>query len=188
MTSPRVWLSSSPSYCSTRTSAADDLLVTGCSSGIGRRMTEFALEKGDKVVATLRKPADLQQLQFQYTAAQLLVVKLDVTQPEQVLNAFSEAKQAFGRVDIVLNNAGSGVVGGIEATSDESAHRLFEVNFWGMVHVAKEAVRFFREENEKGAGGRLLTVSSETALYPVPALGFYCASKFGKFHNTFGCI
>ena len=143
-------------------------------------MSEYALEQGDKVVATVRKPSDLSELQSRYPPAQLHVVKLDVTQSAQIANAFSEAKQAFGRVDIVLNNAGCGLVGGIEGTPEEFARHLFDVNFWGMINVATEAVRFFREENEKGVGGRLLAVSSELGLHPVSGLGFYSAAKFGK--------
>ena len=143
-------------------------------------MSEYALEQGDKVVATLRKPSDISELQARYPPAQLRVVKLDVTQPAEIANAFAEAKQAFGKVDIVFNNAGCGIVGGIEDTPEKSARHLFDVNFWGMLNVAQEAVRFFRDENEKGAGGRLLAVSSEAGFHPIPALGFYSAAKFGK--------
>ncbi|KIP12343.1 hypothetical protein PHLGIDRAFT_124234 [Phlebiopsis gigantea 11061_1 CR5-6] len=157
--SPRVWL------------------VTGSSSGFGRATTEYALSKGEKVVATLRKPSDLADLQKKFPASQLLVVQLDVTDPKAILDAFSAGKKAFGRIDVVFNNAGWTAAGEVEGTPDDVAKKLFDVNFWGATNVTKEAVRFFREENPSGAGGRLLVVSSFVGLKPLPIGGYYSASK-----------
>lgn len=138
------------------------------------------MSKGEKVVATLRKPSDLADLQKKFPASQLLVVQLDVTDPKAILDAFSAGKKAFGRIDVVFNNAGWTAAGEVEGTPDDVAKKLFDVNFWGATNVTKEAVRFFREENPSGAGGRLLVVSSFVGLKPLPIGGYYSASKHGK--------
>ncbi|GJE88358.1 SDR family oxidoreductase [Phanerochaete sordida] len=161
MATPRVWL------------------VTGSSTGVGRAVVEVALSKGDRVVATLRKPSDVDALRAKYPETQLLVVKLDVTHPDEILDAFKAAKRAFGRVDVVFNNAGIGLFGEVEGTPDATARKILETNFWGAANVSREAVRFFREENPPGSGGRLLTVSSYAGVAPLPGSGYYSASKAG---------
>ncbi|KAH7921664.1 NAD(P)-binding protein [Leucogyrophana mollusca] len=152
-------------------------LITGASSGLGRAVTEFVLQHGDIAVATLRKPEVLSDLVAQFPSDKLLVVKLDVTKQTDIEAAFAQAKSVFGRIDIVLNNAGFGVVAEVEGTSDATARRLFEVNFWGAANISREAVRFLREENTP-AGGRLLQVSSQSGIESTPGVGYYAASKF----------
>lgn len=156
--------------------------VTGSSSGFGRETVIQALESGDKVVATLRKPAVLDDLAKKYPADRLRVIKLDVTKPAEIDEAFAQAKAAFGRIDIVFNNAGYVAVGESEAMPDDVARQQFEVNFWGAVHVSQRAVRFFREENTP-QGGLLLQNSSASGLTGVPVVGFYSATKHGE-HTT----
>ncbi|KAI0636946.1 NAD-P-binding protein [Trametes polyzona] len=158
MSAPRVWL------------------ITGSSSGFGRETVIQALESGDKVVATLRKPAALADLAQKYPADRLRLVKLDVTVPAEIDAAFAAAKAAFGRVDVVFNNAGYVAVGENEAVPDDVARPLFEVNFWGAVHVSQRAMRFFREEN-RPQGGLLLQNSAMVGLAGVPVIGFYSATK-----------
>ncbi|KIK27383.1 hypothetical protein PISMIDRAFT_52653, partial [Pisolithus microcarpus 441] len=96
------------------------LSVTGCSSGFGLATTELALQRGEKVVATLRKPAVLADLASKYPET-LLLLKLDVTQPEEVKLAFAAARDKFGRIDVVLSNAGYGILSEIEGTSEKNA-------------------------------------------------------------------
>ncbi|KAJ6481465.1 hypothetical protein C8R47DRAFT_1134514 [Mycena vitilis] len=151
-------------------------LITGASSGFGRAMTEVVLAEGEIAVATLRTPADLDDLAAAHPD-RLLVVKCDVTKPDDIISAFSGAIKKFGRVDVVFNNAGYGIVSEIEATPDDTARALFDVNFWGAVAVSKEAVRVFRDVNPSNTGGRLLNVSSSAGLSGVPILGIYSASK-----------
>ncbi|KIJ66662.1 hypothetical protein HYDPIDRAFT_26098 [Hydnomerulius pinastri MD-312] len=153
--------------------------ITGSSTGFGRAMAELLLKKGDKVVATLRKPEALASLSSRYSRDQLLVLKLDVTKDDDIKAAFVEAHKAFGRIDVVFNNAGFLVIGEVEGASEANARRLFETNFWGAASVSKEAVRFFREVNEP-SGGRLLQVSSAVGLQGFAGVGFYSATKFGK--------
>ena len=155
------------------------LAVTGSSSGFGLEMARCALGHGDKVVATLRTPEVLKEFAAQYTPEQLLVVKLDVTKPEEIKEAFRQAKAAFGRVDVVFNNAGYVLAGEVEGVPDEPARAMFETNFWGAAHVSQEAVRFFREENTP-QGGHLITNTAAAGIIGYPILGWYCASKWGK--------
>ncbi|CAL1703529.1 unnamed protein product [Somion occarium] len=158
MSTPRVWF------------------ITGTSSGFGRLTTEKVLSHGDIVVATARKPEALDDLKSQYPSSKLLVLPLDVTDYQQIKDAFSKAKDAFGRIDIVFNNAGRGLVGEVEGIPEEEARALFDTNFWGAMNVSREAVRFFREEN-KPAGGRLLVNSSRVGIQAMPLIGFYSATK-----------
>lgn len=143
-------------------------------------MAEVALAEGDKVVATSRTTAALESLKTQYPPDQLLVLALDVTQPSEITKAFAQAKTVFGRVDVVFNNAGFGLVAEVEGTPDASAHKLFDTNFWGSANVSREAVRFFREENRPGEGGRLVVNSSLGGISPITSNGYYTASKFGE--------
>uniref|UniRef100_A0A5K1JYQ7 Probable 3-oxoacyl-[acyl-carrier-protein] reductase oxidoreductase (EC) n=1 Tax=Ganoderma boninense TaxID=34458 RepID=A0A5K1JYQ7_9APHY len=161
--SPRVWF------------------ITGASTGFGRAIAELVLRKGEIAVATARSPESpgLTALAAQYPPDRLLVLKLDVTQPQDIVAAFAQAKDAFGRIDVVVNNAAVAVMGEVEAWSevDEGPVRgMFETNFWGAAKVTSEAVRFFREVNNP-VGGRLLQMSSITGLIGGPGLGYYSASK-----------
>ncbi|KAI0086340.1 NAD(P)-binding protein [Irpex rosettiformis] len=157
--SPRVWL------------------ITGSSSGFGKALTECALSKGDIVVATLRKPEVLKELQDRTSPEKLLVLKVDVTKEEDVLNAFAKAKERFGRIDVVINNAGYSMGSVVEATPEDAARAIFETNFWGATRVSREAVRTFRDSNPAGTGGRLIVISSSSGLRPLPITGYYGATK-----------
>ncbi|KAI0738146.1 NAD(P)-binding protein [Daedaleopsis nitida] len=154
-------------------------LITGTSSGLGLALTRTVLQHGEAVVATLRNPASdaLKGLVAEYPPDRLLVVKLDVTNRQDILDAFERTKETFGRLDVVVNNAAWGIIAEVEGTPDELARDMFETNFWGGAHVLQEAVRFFREVNEPGRGGRIIHVSSGTGIVGYPSTGFYSASK-----------
>ena len=154
--------------------------VTGTSTGIGRNMAELLLSKGDIVVATARKPEVLNDLKARYPPSQLLTLKLDVDSTQEIKDAFTQAKAAFGRIDVVFNNAGWLILGEIEATPEEEARKLFQTNFWGATNVSREAVKFFREDN-KPSGGLLITNSSVVGVAAFPGCGYYVATKHGKF-------
>ncbi|KAG9311278.1 NAD(P)-binding protein [Chiua virens] len=151
--------------------------ITGTSSGFGRRLTEYLLKQGHRVVATLRKPEALSDLASQYPSTQLAVVGLDVSQPDEIPMAFAKAHEAFGRVDVVFNNAGMMINGELESVNEADARNMFEVNFWGAARVSRGAVRFFREVNQP-QGGRLLQVSSGLGLGSRACYGYYSATKF----------
>ncbi|KAG2149058.1 uncharacterized protein EDB93DRAFT_358083 [Suillus bovinus] len=159
MASPKVWF------------------ITGTSSGFGRSMTEYALSQGNIVVATLRKPQVLSDLAARYSADKLLVLKVDVTKQEDIDEAFVRTRSAFGRLDVVFNNAGYALLMEIEGTPDDRARELFETNFWGAANVSRAAVNFFREVNEPGKGGIILQVSSVGGFHALPGFGYYAASK-----------
>ncbi|KZT57337.1 NAD(P)-binding protein [Calocera cornea HHB12733] len=151
--------------------------ITGTSTGFGRVMTEHVLQNGGFVVATLRKPVALADFAARYPKDRLLILKLDVAVASQIPPAFQQAIDAFGRVDVVFNNAGMCVVGEAEISPEEEARRLFDTNYWGAVNVSREAIRVFREVNPAGVGGRLLQNSSMAGLGPLALFGHYVASK-----------
>ncbi|PCH43479.1 NAD(P)-binding protein [Wolfiporia cocos MD-104 SS10] len=159
MASPRIWF------------------ITGASSGFGRFLTELVLRNGDIAIATLRSPAVLSDLSAIYTPDKLLVLKLDVSKPQEIVDAFTAAQAAFGRIDVVFNNAGYSLMSEVEGAPDDVARAMFEVNFWGAANVSREAIRFFRDVNQP-MGGRLLQVSSAGGLRGLSALGHYSASRF----------
>ena len=138
------------------------------------------LKKGEIVVATARKPEVLDDLKAKYPATQFITAKLDVDKIEDIKYAFAKAKEAFGRIDVVFNNAGWVPVGETEAHPEEDARKLFDTNFWGCANVSREAVRFFRDEN-KPSGGVLLVNSSMSGLRSVPVMAYYSAYKHGTF-------
>ncbi|KAF5329572.1 hypothetical protein D9619_009001 [Psilocybe cf. subviscida] len=158
-TAPRVWF------------------VTGASSGLGKAVVLQALSKGDKVVATCRKPSSLDEIASKYASTQLLIIQLDVASTKDIAPAFDKAVETFGRVDVVYNNAGYAVLGEAEAVPEDVARRQFDVNFWGVTNVSREAVRVFREVN-KPHGGVLLQASSFAGTMGMAGIAFYCASKF----------
>ncbi|KAF8838321.1 NAD(P)-binding protein [Paxillus ammoniavirescens] len=135
-------------------------LITGTSSGFGRAMTEHLLKQGHRVVATLRKPEALSDLVRQYPVTQLVVVAVDVTKSADIAAAFNKAQEAFGRVDVVFNNAGQMINGELESVSEADARAMFDINFWAP------------------RGGRLLQLSSGLGLVSAACYGFYSASKF----------
>ncbi|KAG0706646.1 NAD-P-binding protein, partial [Suillus ampliporus] len=147
--------------------------VTGSSSGFSRAMVEEVLHNGEIAIATLCKPSILDDLAAKYPRTQLLVLPLDVTNEGQLKSAFIQAKDAFGHVDVVYNNAGQGIIQELEGTPMDCARTLMDVNFWGAVTVSLEAVRFFREKNPKDAGGLLVQISSMAGIKAVPLFGFY---------------
>ena len=152
------------------------VVVTGSSSGFGRSMVERVLEAGERVVATLRTPSALDDLASKFSKTQLLVLKCDVSIPSDIESAFARTKEVFGRCDVVFNNAAFNALGEVEGTPDDIARKIFEIDFWGATRVSTEAVKFFREVNPLGAGGRLLNVLSIGGTTAAPGLGFYCAS------------
>ena len=111
--------------------------VTGSSQGIGRALLDAVLAAGERAVATLRRPEALASYTSKYPATQLLVLPLDVTSVEQIDAAFARVKEHFGRVDVVVNNAGYGLVAEIEGTPEAEARKCFETLFWGPFHIVQ---------------------------------------------------
>ena len=149
-------------------------LVTGTSSGLGNKLVHEILSQGDRVVATSR---DVTQLNFANTTSDNFVaIPLDVTSPASVENAFSQALSVFGRVDVVVNNAGFGLCGPMEELNDEQIRQQMEVNFFGCVNVTRTAVRVMREQ--RPSGGLIQQISSMAGQKGVPTFSIYCATKW----------
>ncbi|MHA7209939.1 SDR family NAD(P)-dependent oxidoreductase [Arthrobacter sp. MDT1-65] len=146
--------------------------ITGASRGLGRIWTEAALERGDKVAATARRVEDLDDLVGRFGDA-VLPLRLDVTDPAQVEHAVSLAQAHFGRLDVVLNNAGYTLVGTVEEASHVDIRALFDTNFFGAISVIQAVLPQLRKQR----GGHIITVSSSLGVSPLPVIGYYCATK-----------
>ncbi|GJF00515.1 NAD(P)-dependent dehydrogenase [Phanerochaete sordida] len=152
--------------------------ITGASQGIGRSLLDAVLAAGDRAVATLRRPEVLAEYKDKYPASQLLIQRLDVTSVEEIDAAFAQVKEHFGRLDVVVNNAGYGLVAEIEGTPEDEARRCFETCFWGPFHICQRAVPFMRDVNPPGVGGRILNVSSCGGYASNQTLSIYNGAKF----------
>lgn len=148
-------------------------LITGSSTGFGRALTEAVLKHGDCVVATARKPEQLSELVAQYPQ-KVKAIRLDVTNPQQVRSAVDSALDAFGHIDVLVNNAGYGTVGAIEEVSDEAISRQFETNVFG----ALNAIRAVLPSMRKQRSGHILNLSSVGGFVSFPGSGIYCSTKF----------
>lgn len=147
--------------------------ITGASSGFGAALVKAVIESGDKVVATFRKPADVATFTEQYKDKGLGVV-MDVTDAAAVRSGIQKAMEAFGRIDVLVNNAGYGTIGAIEEFSMEDIRRQMETNFFGAVMVTKEVLPIMRQQQ----GGHIVQVSSQAGFRAAGGFGIYNASKF----------
>ncbi len=147
--------------------------ITGASRGFGRVWTEAALQRGDQVAATARQLASLADLAAKYGSS-VLTLALDVTNPEQVKAAVTQAHAHFGRLDIVLNNAGYSLVGTIEEASLDDIRALYETNVLGAVAVIQAALPFLRAQGH----GHILGTSSNLGHVTLPVIGYYCSTKW----------
>lgn len=147
--------------------------ITGASRGFGRVWTEAALQRGDKVAATARQLASIAGLTEKY-GANVLPLELDVTNPEQVRTAVVRAHAHFGRLDIVLNNAGYSLVGTIEEASLDEVRAMYETNVYGALSVIQAALPLLRAQGS----GHILGTSSGLGHYTLPVIGYYCSSKW----------
>ena len=147
--------------------------VTGTSRGFGREWTQAALERGDKVAATARNTDALQDLAEQFGDA-VLPLKLDVANRDECFAAIKAAHAHFGRLDIVVNNAGYGQFGMVEETSEAEARAQMETNFFGALWVTQAALPYLRAQNS----GHILQVSSIGGIAAFPNLSMYHASKW----------
>lgn len=147
--------------------------ITGASRGFGRVWTEAALQRGDKVAATARNLASIAELKEKY-GKNILTLELDVTKSEQVKTAVTQAHAHFGRLDIILNNAGYPLVGTIEEASADEVRALYDTNIFGALSVIKAALPLLRKQG----GGHILGTSSNLGHVTLPVIGYYCSSKW----------
>ena len=147
--------------------------ITGASRGFGRIWAEAALTRGDQVTATARKLDDVAQLTAQFGDA-VLPLALDVTNSAQVQRVVEQAHRRFGKLDVLVNNAGSSLLAATEEASDEQIRELFDTNYIGMVRVLRAALPLLRQQRS----GHILGVSSGLGITSLPLIGFYCATKW----------
>lgn len=155
----------------TSPSNSQTILITGASSGIGQATAIYFLEKGWNVVATMRQPEQDQALPEH---SQLLKLRLDVQDPASIQTAFSQTVERFGSLDVLLNNAGYGSAGPLEAASDEQIRRQFDVNLFGLIDVIRAALPQFRAQQK----GLIINISSIGGLITLPLFSLYHASKW----------
>lgn len=152
---------------------AQTILITGASRGFGRIWAEAFLQRGDNVIATARNTKALEGLAKKYGDA-VLPLQLDVTNRAQSFAVVKKAHEHFGRLDVVINNAGYGLFGTVEETTEQEARSQVEANVFGLLWVTQAALPIMRQQGH----GHIIQVSSVLGVATLPTLGIYNASKF----------
>jgi NAD(P)-dependent dehydrogenase (short-subunit alcohol dehydrogenase family) len=147
--------------------------ATGSSRGLGRKFVEAALARGDQVAASARRTADLEDLVESYGDA-ILPVELDVTDRRSAFEAVERAVERFGRLDVIVNNAGYALIGAVEELSEEQLRDQLETNLFGAVWVIQAVLPHLRKQRS----GHIVQVTSAAGLFSMPLGGGYHASKW----------
>ncbi|OJZ05803.1 MAG: short-chain dehydrogenase/reductase [Sphingobacterium sp. 40-24] len=149
------------------------IFITGASKGFGKLWAEALLKRGDKVAASARNTDALQDLKEKYGDS-ILPVKLDVNNRTEVFEVVEKVEKHFGRIDVLINNAGFGLFGTTEETTEQQARDQMETNFFGSLWVAQAILPVMRKQRS----GHIIQISSFLGLTTLPLLGLYNASKF----------
>jgi short-subunit dehydrogenase len=149
------------------------IFITGASRGFGKLWAEALLQRGDNVVATARNLSALNDLVDKY-GDRILPLQLDVNDRAADFAAIKKAKEHFGSIDILINNAGYGLFGSVEETSEKEAREQIETNFFGLLWLTQAVLPIMREQKH----GHIIQLSSLVGLIGLPVLGLYNASKF----------
>ncbi|MFD3500335.1 oxidoreductase [Streptomyces sp. NPDC058678] len=147
--------------------------ITGCSTGLGHALATTALERGHRVAATARDPRTLARLAAGH-GDRALTLALDVTRPDQVTEAVERTEAEFGRIDVLVNNAGYGYLAAVEEGEDEEIRALFDTNVFGLVETTRAVLPGMRVRR----AGHIVNVSSLGGLAAFGATGYYHATKF----------
>jgi len=146
-------------------------MVTGASRGIGAEIAKAALAAGDNVIATARKVKGLKHLGG---GDNVFAVKMDVTNEEKVKPAVDEALEHFGRIDVLVNNAGFGLLGAIEEASADEVKDIYKTNVFGLLNVTRAVLPAMRKQRS----GHVVNISSVAGYSSAPGWGIYCSTKF----------
>ncbi|RQO75124.1 short-chain dehydrogenase/reductase [Pedobacter sp. KBW06] len=148
--------------------------ITGSSRGLGRSLTAAVLANGDYVAATARKPEQLNELVEKYPD-QIYPIQLDVTEYDEVYQSVVAAVAHFGRIDVLVNNAGFGITGAAEAFTDQQVRSQLETNLYAPIEITRAVLPYMRQQGS----GRILQISSVGGRVGGPGLTIYQAAKFG---------
>lgn len=148
--------------------------ITGSSRGLGRSLTQAVLAKGDRVAATARKPEQLNDLAAKYPEL-LFPIPLDVTDKDQIQSAVEQTIKHFGRIDVLVNNAGFGITGAAEAYTDEQVRSQLETNLYAPIAITRAVLPYMRKQRS----GHILQISSVGGRVGGAGITIYQAAKFG---------
>jgi short-subunit dehydrogenase len=147
--------------------------ITGISSGLGKALTQTVIEQGDFVIGTFRNQTQADGFNNEHND-KAFGLTMDVTKPTEIEKAFKIIKNKYGRIDVLVNNAGFGFAGAIEETSNEETRAIFEANFFGTLQVTQMALPIFRHQKR----GHIIQISSHGGFKAFHGFGIYNASKF----------
>jgi NAD(P)-dependent dehydrogenase (short-subunit alcohol dehydrogenase family) len=147
--------------------------ITGSSTGFGRVLADILLKRGERVAVTARNPDQIQELVAGYKDTGLALA-LDVAKPEQIAAAVAGAEKFFGRIDVLVNNAGYGYLASVEEGEEEEVRAMFETNFFGLAALTKAVLPGMRARRT----GHIVNISSIGGLVANPGVGYYAATKF----------
>ncbi|ACT00354.1 oxidoreductase [Paenibacillus sp. JDR-2] len=148
-------------------------IITGCSTGFGRELASATIKAGYKVVVTARNLNAIADL-VNGNTDNVLAMELDVTKPEQIEMTVKAAIDKFGRIDVLVNNAGVGYFSSIEEAAEEETRKMFEINFWGLMHMTNAVLPYMRSERS----GHIINISSIGGLASFPGVGYYNGTKY----------
>ncbi|WP_114937636.1 oxidoreductase [Mucilaginibacter endophyticus] len=147
--------------------------ITGTSSGIGKELAQQVLAAGYQVALGARNTNDVADILAAYPET-ALTVTLDVTKEDEIVSSVNAITSKFGRIDVLVNNAGIGYFGSIEESEESEVRRMFEINFFGLAKLTNQVLPVMRAQRS----GHILNVTSILGLVSYPAVGFYSATKF----------
>ncbi len=148
-------------------------LITGISSGLGKALATSVLEKGGFVIGTFRNQAQVDEFNSQHSGKAFAIL-LDITNENEIETCVSQIISKYGKIDVLVNNAGVGFVGAIEETSKEEVKKVFDANFYGTLHMTQAVLPFMR----KARNGHIVQISSHGGIKAFAGFGIYNASKF----------
>ena len=147
--------------------------ITGCSTGFGRELAQAVLAAGHKAAVTARDPKRVEDIVAAHPGRGIPLA-LEVTDPTQVRESVRRVEEHFGRIDVLVNNAGIGYFAAVEESDEREVRRMFEINFWGLAHMTDAVLPGMR----KRRSGHIVNISSVGGLVGVPSVGYYNATKF----------
>src|SRR5262245_39417389 len=147
--------------------------ITGCSTGFGRELAGTVVARGFRAVVTARAPKQVTDIVAGHED-RALALRLDVTDPAQIAESVRRAEENFGRIDVLVNNAGIGYFAAVEESDEADVRQMFEIDFFGLASMTRAVLPGMR----KRRSGHIVNIASIAGLAAYPSLGYYCAAKF----------